>query len=262
MTDDQLIKAGRAWMAAVADGNLTGALAAMRAVLGVPAPTQGVYLAVDERGRIRAWAGQGYTLPTAAPNTPIGPFVLTGAAVPAAPAPAAVPAVRMRDITALCEEVTRLRAELAEAQKLARDDFDLRAEQRDERDRLRADFAALQHALVGDTGASAIETAHRLRAAPAQAGASAAPQWECKAGGLKPLTDAQYQVQPPNIQRHYTRIAPAQREPLSDDQLWSIANALPQQPWGIGSRWTDVVAFVRAAEAAHGITAPTTQEQQ
>ena len=51
------------------------------------------------------------------------------------------PAVRMRDITALCEEVTRLRAELAEAQQLARDDFDLRAEQRDERDRLRAALA-------------------------------------------------------------------------------------------------------------------------
>lgn len=35
--------------------------------------------------------------------------------------------------------------------------------------RLRADFAALQHAIVGDTGASAIETAHRLRAGMATA---------------------------------------------------------------------------------------------
>ena len=40
--------------------------------------------------------------------------------------------------------------------------------------RLRADFAALQHALVGDTGASAILTAQRLRAALAQPAAVSA----------------------------------------------------------------------------------------
>ena len=52
------------------------------------------------------------------------------------------PAVQMRDITALCDEVRRLRAELAETHELARDQFDLRAEQRDDRDRLRAALAA------------------------------------------------------------------------------------------------------------------------
>lgn len=40
-------------------------------------------------------------------------------------------------------------------------------------DRLRADFAALQRALVGDTGASAILTAQRMRAALAQPAAPA-----------------------------------------------------------------------------------------
>lgn len=55
---------------------------------------------------------------------------------------------------------------------------------------------------------------------------------------------------------HRARVA-ATVQALTEDQLWDIANDLPQQPWGIGSRWTDVVAFVRAAEAAHGITATT-----
>ena len=42
-------------------------------------PTTGIYIAVDEKGCMRAWAGAGYELPKAAPNTPIGPFVdITG----------------------------------------------------------------------------------------------------------------------------------------------------------------------------------------
>ena len=40
------------------------------------------------------------------------------------------------------DEITRLRAELVETHQLARDQFDLRAEQRDDRDRLRAALAA------------------------------------------------------------------------------------------------------------------------
>ena len=137
------------------------------------------------------------------------------------------PAVRMRDITLLCEEVTRLRAELAEAQQLARDDFDLRAEQRDERDRLRTDFAALQHALVGDTGASAIETANRLRAALAQAGAGREPIGYMNEGHLHELKKGRLPygyVYPSAAVGAETPIytahpSPAQREPLSDEQI-------------------------------------------
>ena len=32
--------------------------------------------------------------------------------------------------------------------------------------------------------------------------------WECKSGGLRPLTQTHYDAQPDNIKRHYTRIAP------------------------------------------------------
>ena len=34
--------------------------------------------------------------------------------------------------------------------------------------------------------------------------------WECKAGGLRRLTQRQYDAQPDNIKRHYTRIQPVQ----------------------------------------------------
>ena len=49
-----------------------------------------------------------------------------------------------------------------------------------------------------------------------------------------------------------TAPAPAQAEPVaapSDDQLLGIADAMPQKPWGIGSRWSDALAFARAAIA-------------
>lgn len=49
--------------------------------------------------------------------------------------------------------------------------------------------------------------------------------WECKAGGLKRLTQHQYEAQPDAIKRHYTRIQPAQ-QPLTDEQklmCWSRA---------------------------------------
>ena len=111
-------------------------------------------------------------------------------------------------------------------------------------------FSATQAApsLLAQLDAQAAEIT-RLRAAPAQAGASAAPQWECKAGGLKPLTDAQYQVQPPNIQRHYTRIAPAQREPLSDEQIDS-APALTLAEYSVRVGRHELRQFARQIEAA------------
>lgn len=53
-----------------------------------------------------------------------------------------------------------------------------------------------------------------------------APQWVCKAGGLKPLTDEQYQAQPERIQRHYSRAASALPEAPSDD--WRRVLVYPQ----------------------------------
>ena len=38
------------------------------------------------------------------------------------------------------------------------------------------------------------------------------PTWECKSGGLKPLTDAQYHKQPDHIKVHYTRIQTPERK--------------------------------------------------
>ncbi len=35
-------------------------------------------------------------------------------------------------------------------------------------------------------------------------------EWECKSGGLKPLSQRLYEMQPKNIQQHYTRIPPQQ----------------------------------------------------
>lgn len=39
--------------------------------------------------------------------------------------------------------------------------------------------------------------------------------WECKAGGLKRLTQHQYEAQSDAIKRHYTRIQPAQQPALT-----------------------------------------------
>lgn len=85
----------------------------------------------------------------------------------------------MKEHDTEADELTRLRAELADALDCKngngptalsmvideRDKIraDLAASQA-ECERLRADFSALQHALVGDTGASAILSVERLRA--------------------------------------------------------------------------------------------------
>jgi hypothetical protein len=47
--------------------------------------------------------------------------------------------------------------------------------------------------------------------------------WECKAGGLRRLTQRQYEAQPDNIKRHYTRIEPEQErrewQGLTDEEI-------------------------------------------
>ena len=68
------------------------------------------------------------------------------------------------------------------------------------------------------------ETQDALRAALAQQPEPVQEPvaWECKAGGLKALTQRQYDAQPDNIKRHYTRIAPPQRPRLTDEEIDSI----------------------------------------
>lgn len=65
-----------------------------------------------------------------------------------------------------------------------------------------ADLPALLQAHPG------VKALYRAALAAQQAPQAEPVAWECKAGGLKPLTDAQYRKQRANIQRHYTRIAP------------------------------------------------------
>lgn len=53
--------------------------------------------------------------------------------------------------------------------------------------------------------------------------------WECKAGGLKPLTQRQYDAQTAATKRHYTRIAPPNQEPVA----WMYKG----EPWFDGDSW-------------------------
>ena len=71
--------------------------------------------------------------------------------------------------------------------------------------------------------------------------------WECKAGGLKPLSQRQYETQTANIQRHYTQIAP-QRKPLTDEEIRPMC----KESWVFET----VKQWVRIVEAAHGIQEP------
>ena len=59
MTDEKLIAAGRAWVAHVADGKLTDALAAMRQALGEPAVP--LKMSGVAQRKARDLAAQGYT---------------------------------------------------------------------------------------------------------------------------------------------------------------------------------------------------------
>ncbi len=46
--------------------------------------------------------------------------------------------------------------------------------------------------------------------------------WECKAGGLKPLSQRLYDLQPENIKRHYTRIARREWRGLTEEEIQSV----------------------------------------
>ena len=89
--------------------------------------------------------------------------------------------------------------------------------------------------------------------------------WECRAGGLRPLTQAQYEAQPPSIQRHYTKMQPAAvPQPLKDEQILECVRSigLPKPmgltrdvgPYEVTEPSYYLQLLVRAIEAAHGIT--------
>jgi hypothetical protein len=46
--------------------------------------------------------------------------------------------------------------------------------------------------------------------------------WECKAGGLKPLSQRLYDLQPDNIKRHYTRIPHREWQGLTREETLQI----------------------------------------
>lgn len=54
--------------------------------------------------------------------------------------------------------------------------------------------------------------------------------WECKAGGLKPLTQQQYDAQTDATKRHYTRIMIDQGELVAWQVWWGILDKQPHWP--------------------------------
>ena len=66
--------------------------------------------------------------------------------------------------------------------------------------------------------ASSKQSLQRLREALAQPEPEPVA-WECKAGGLKPLTQAQYDNQTDNIKRHYSRIPHRKWQGLTDYEI-------------------------------------------
>lgn len=69
-----------------------------------------------------------------------------------------------------------------------------------------------------DVADSWIESAAALREALAHPEQEPVA-WECKAGGLKPLTQAQYDNQTDNIKRHYSRIPHRKWQGLTDYEI-------------------------------------------
>ena len=91
------------------------------------------------------------------------------------------------------------------------------------------------------TGSKAI-TALRAALAQEQAEPVEPVAWECKAGGLKPLTQRQYDAQTAATKRHYTRIAPPQRKPLAEEEIGRI-----------GITHQSLRQVIRVVKRAHGI---------
>ena len=77
--------------------------------------------------------------------------------------------------------------------------------------------------------------------------------WECKAGGLKPLTQAQYEKQTDSIKRHYSRIPQREWQGLTDAEILDVYDDMFNQIVGPNYRQRRTVLFARAIERAHGI---------
>jgi len=76
--------------------------------------------------------------------------------------------------------------------------------------------------------------------------------WECKAGGLKPLTQAQYDNQTDNIKRHYSRIPHREWQGLTDEEIDKVTDS----QWSRNNHkpiYAAHRAYARAIERAHGI---------
>jgi hypothetical protein len=73
--------------------------------------------------------------------------------------------------------------------------------------------------------------------------------WECKAGGLKRLTQHQYEAQSDAIKRHYTRIQPAQ-QPLTEEKIADLFGVACRETFSGLERF---IYFTRLVESFHNI---------
>jgi len=81
--------------------------------------------------------------------------------------------------------------------------------------------------------------------------------WECKAGGLKPLTQRQYDMQPANIQRHYTQLIQMTdlRQPLNEAREILVKHAHTGDPLLL-------IKALHVLDAALAASAPTMTENK
>ena len=146
----------------------------------------------------------------------------------------------------LTDEVDRLRAELAEAQQLARDQFDLRAEQRDERDRLRAALA--------QAGAPEGWQLVPVEPTPWMLQALFGYWMDCiNNPKQRNVAKAEYKAMLTAAEALPHHPSPAQREPLSDDAALDIAECM-RPVLKFAGDWRLALNYCRAIERAHGIT--------
>lgn len=73
--------------------------------------------------------------------------------------------------------------------------------------------------------------------------------WECKAGGLKRLTQHQYEAQSDAIKRHYTRIQPA-LQPLTEEKIADLFSVACRETFSGLERF---IYFTRLVESFHNI---------
>lgn len=90
-------------------------------------------------------------------------------------------------------------------------------------------------------GQAEMDMAKRIEAEPVA--------WECKAGGLKRLTQHQYEAQSDAIKRHYTRIQP-ERQPLTEEKIADLFSVACRETFSGLERF---IYFTRLVESFHNI---------